>query len=162
MQSALEHSLDTLGGSGLSGHIQCIDSVSGCNSVLYRMRLEPATGVLSDFLLFGNSTDALPPAEIPVIRDTRAQLLAAFNDNPPRVVIVTSHLHMTGPEDFGKLARWPALATLLDTRYALAQEWRPTRPERWWSRNEYPAAFRIYVLRSPLTPPPPIYSHVEP
>ena len=53
---------------------------------------------------------------------------------------------MTGPEDFGKLDRWPTLEQLLASRYRLASEWRPVRPERWWSRQEYPAGYRIYTL----------------
>ncbi|MDP9040326.1 MAG: hypothetical protein M3O02_13825, partial [Acidobacteriota bacterium] len=147
MQTALQQQLEALGGSRLSGHIQCIDSVSGCTTVLYRMRLEPATGVLSDFLLFGNSTDTQPPEAIPVLRDTRAAFFAALLAHPPQVIVVTSHLHMTGPDDFRKLARWPAFADLLAARYTLINEWSPTRTERWWSREELPASFRVYTLR---------------
>ncbi|GAC1422489.1 MAG: hypothetical protein NVSMB62_18220 [Acidobacteriaceae bacterium] len=147
MLTSLQRDLEALGPAALSHHIQCIDSVSGCNTVLYRMRLEPATGVLSDFLLFGNTTDAAPPEAIPLIRDTRAAFSAALLADPPQVIVVTSHLHMTGPENFGKLARWPAFATFLSTRYTLATEWSPTRTERWWSREELPAAYRIYSLR---------------
>jgi hypothetical protein len=149
MLNSLQRNLGALGGPALSGRIQCIDSVSGCGTVLYRMRLEPATGVLSDFLLFGNTTDSHAPEDVPVIRDTRAQFLNAVAARLPEVMVVTSHLHMTGPEDFGKLARWPALAQILATRYSLATEWRPTRPERWWSREEYPASYRVYVLKPP-------------
>ena len=148
MLDSLEHNLQTLGGAALSGRVQCIDSVSGCGTVLYRMRLEPATGILSDFLLFGNTTDALPPEEIPIIRETRAELLAKIQSRAPEVMVVTSHLHMTGPEDYGKLARWPELERILATRYTLAEDWRPARRERWWSREEYPAGYRIYVLRN--------------
>lgn len=147
MLDSLQHTLESLGGPALSGHIQCIDSVSGCNTVLYRMRLEPATGVLSDFLLFGNTTDREPPEAIPVLRDTRIQFAAALTTHPPDVIVVTSHLHITGPDDFGKLSRWPWLSSWLDTHYTLATEWHPTRPERWWSREELPASYRIYTLR---------------
>lgn len=146
MLDSLQHALEQLGGPELSGHVQCIDSVSGCGTVLYRMRLEPATGVLSDFLLFGNTTDTHPPEDIPVIRETRAEFLSAIEADPPAVMVVTSHLHMTGPEDFGKLDRWPAFQKLLASRYRIASEWHPARPERWWSRQEYPAAYRIYTL----------------
>src|ERR1017187_9816135 len=94
--SSLQQNLTTLGGPALSGHIQCIDSISGCGNVLYRMRLEPATGVLSDFLLFGAVSDHQPPDEIPIIRDTRAQFSSAIAANPPQVIVVTSHLHIDG------------------------------------------------------------------
>jgi hypothetical protein len=145
--TTLQQNLTTLGGPALSGHIQCIDSISGCGNVLYRMRLEPATGVLSDFLLFGAVSDHQPPDEIPILRDTRAQFSAAVFANPPQVIVVTSHLHIDGPDNFEKLARWPAFASFLADRYTLQTQWSPTRTARWWSREETPASYRIYVLR---------------
>ncbi len=145
--TTLQQSLTTLGGPALSGHIQCIDSISGCGNVLYRMRLEPATGVLSDFLLFGAVSDHQPPDEIPILRDTRAQFSSAIAANPPQVIVVTSHLHIEGPDNFEKLARWPAFASFLADRYTLQTQWSPTRTARWWSREETPASYRIYVLR---------------
>jgi hypothetical protein len=145
--SSLQQNLTTLGGPALSGHVQCIDSISGCGNVLYRMRLEPATGVLSDFLLFGAVSDHQPPDEIPILRDTRAQFSSAIAANPPQVIVVTSHLHIDGPDNFEKLARWPAFASFLADRYTLQTQWSPTRTARWWSREETPASYRIYVLR---------------
>jgi hypothetical protein len=145
--SSLQQNLSALGGSSLSGHIQCIDSISGCGNVLYRMRLQPSTGVLSDFLLFGAASDRQPPETIPIIRQTRAQFSAAILARPPQVIVVTSHLHMDGPDNFQKLSRWPAFAGFLATRYTLQTEWSPSRTARWWSREETPASYRIYVLR---------------
>jgi hypothetical protein len=145
--SSLQQNLNALGGSSLSGHIQCIDSISGCGNVLYRMRLSPSTGVLSDFLLFGAASDRQPPESIPIIRQTRAQFSAAILARPPQVIVVTSHLHMDGPDNFQKLSRWPAFAGFLATRYTLQTEWSPSRTARWWSREETPASYRIYVLR---------------
>jgi len=141
--SSLEQNLNTLGGPALSGHIQCIDTNSGCGNVLYLMRLEPATGVLSDFFLFG-------PDNAPAVRQTRDQFSAAALARPPRVIVVTSRLYLGDPDhydNYAKLDRWPAFATFLATRYTLHTEWTPTRTERWWSREEKPAAYRIYVLR---------------
>lgn len=146
--STLRQNLTTLGGPALSGHIQCIDSISGCGNVLYRLRLEPATGVLSDFLLFGAVTDRQPPDAIPVIARTRAEFSATILSQPPKVIVVTSHLHMDGPDNFQKLSRWPAFADFLASRYDLATEWHPHRTARWWSREETPASYRIYVLRN--------------
>ena len=146
--TSLQQNLTTLGGPSLSHHIQCIDSISGCGNVLYRMRLEPSTGVLSDFLLFGAISDKQPPDGIPILRDTRQQFSAALAVNPPLVIIVTSHLHIDGPDNFEKLARWPAFADFLATRYTLQTQWAPTHPARWWSREETPASYRIYVLRT--------------
>jgi hypothetical protein len=146
--TSLQQNLTTLGGQSLSHHIQCIDSISGCGNVLYRMRLEPATGVLSDFLLFGAVSDKQPPDQIPILRDTRARFSAVLAANPPQVIVVTSHLHIDGPDNFQKLARWPAFSNFLATRYTLQTQWSPTRPARWWSREETPASYRIYVLHT--------------
>ena len=143
--TSLQQNLTTLGGPALSGRVQCIDSISGCGNVLYRMRLEPATGVLSDFLLFGQAGQ--DPESVPIVRQTRAEFSAAILAHPPQVIIVTSHLHIDGPDNFEKLARWPAFADFLATRYTLRTEWSPTRPALWWSRKETPASYRIYVLR---------------
>jgi hypothetical protein len=143
--TTLEQHLSALGGSALSGHIQCIDSISGCPTVLYRMRLEPASGVLADYLLLG-------PGTIPIVRQARQQFADDIFAHPPRVIVVSSRLHMQGGENFDKLTRWPELATFLATRYTLATEWHPTRPALWWSRAEMPASYRIYVLRTPAPP----------
>jgi hypothetical protein len=139
--SSLEQNLEALGGQRLSGRIQCIDSISGCGNVLYRMRLEPSTGVLSDFLLFG-------PDDVPIIRQTRQQFSVAVLANPPQVIVVTSHLHMDGPDNYHKLDLWPAFQSFLAGDYTLQTEWSPTRTARWWSREETPASYRIYVLRT--------------
>lgn len=143
---SLSADLNSLGGASASGRVQCIDSISGCGNVLYRLRLEPSTGLLSDFLLFGAVSDRQPPDQIPVIRSTRAQFSAAITAHPPEFIIVTSHLHIDGPDNFEKLARWPAFASFLASRYTLRKEWHPARPARWWSREEIPASYRIYVL----------------
>ena len=151
--STLQRNLTALGGAQLSHRVQCIDSISGCGNVLYRLRLEPSTGVLSDFLLFGP-----PPGEPvpPIVLQTRAQFSSAVLAHPPQVIVVTSHLHIDGPDGFLKLDRWPAFAAFLAERYTLTTQWSPTRTARWWSREETPASYRIYVLRpQPAAPPPP-------
>jgi len=141
--TSLQGDLERLGGAQLSGRVQCIDSVSGCGTVLYRMRLEPATGVLSDFLLFG-------PGDVGIVRETRAEFSAAIGARPPQVIVVTSHLHIDGPDDFLKLERWSAFEAFLAANYKLEKQWTPTRKERWWSREEFPASYRVYVLRAGL------------
>jgi hypothetical protein len=137
--SSLEQNLNRLGGPALSGQVQCIDWFSGCGTTLYKMRLLPATGVLADFLLFG-------PANEPAVQQSRAQFNQAFT-HPPRVIVVTSYLQPSGPDHYQKLALWPELQAFLTSRYRLDTDWTPTRTERWWSREEYPAGYRIYVLR---------------
>jgi hypothetical protein len=138
--TSLERNLDALGGQRLSSHIQCIDSISGCGNVLYRMRLEPANGLLVDFPLFGAD-------EVPFVRQTRERFFAAMNASPPQVLVVTSALYVDGPGEFRKLDRWPAFKSFLAEDYTLQTEWSPTRTARWWSREETPASYRIYVLR---------------
>ena len=138
--TSLEQNLDALDGQRLSGHIQCIDTISGCGNVLYRMRLEPANGLLVDFPLFGAD-------EVPFVRQTRERFSAAMNATPPQVIVVSSALYVNGPGDYRKLDRWPAFQSFLAENYTLETEWTPSRTARWWSREETPASYRIYVLR---------------
>jgi hypothetical protein len=139
--TSLEQNLEALGGSSLSRHIQFIDSISGCPAAFYEMRLEPESGVLGDYILLG-------PDKFPIVRQAREQFARDIFANPPKVIVVSSHLHFGNLENFQKLDRWPALVNFLATRYDLSMEWHPTRQARWWSRSETPASYRIYVLRS--------------
>jgi hypothetical protein len=163
--TSLEANLNTLGDAKLSGHIQCIDTNSGCGNVLYLMRLEPSTGVLSDFFLFGPGSEG---AQAPTVRRTRNQFSAAILANPPQVIVVTSRLYLANPDtydNYAKLGRWPAFKSFLADHYTLQTQWTPTRTERWWSREEYPASYRIYVLRPSLRPdlgPSDLTSNLEP
>ena len=138
--TSLQQNLDALGGERLSGHIQCIDTISGCGNVLYRMRLEPANGLLVDFPLFGADDASF-------VRQTRERFFSAMNASPPQVLVVSSALYVDGPGDYRKLDRWPAFQSFLADDYRLETEWRPSRTARWWSREETPAGYRIYVLR---------------
>ncbi len=138
--SSLQQNLNALGGPALSGHIQCIDSISGCETALYRMRLEQSTGLLADYPLFG-------PDSVPIVRQTRQRVYQDLLANPPRVIVVSSWLHFDGPGNYLKLDRWPALEDFLATRYTLQTEWTPFRTNKWWGREETPASYRIYVLR---------------
>jgi hypothetical protein len=114
------------------------------------MRLVQSTGILADYVLFGSDT-------VPVIRETRQQFLPAMLADPPQVMVVTSPLHIDGPGNFQKLALWPAFDSFLATRYSLKTQWTPTRTARWWTREETPASYRIYVLR-----PNPAHPSLEP
>ncbi len=145
--ASLQDNLQRLGGAGLNGNVQCIDSVSGCGTVLYRMRLVQATGVLSDFLLFGSSATPADRPQPPVVEQTRARFSEALRGRPPKVIVVTSWLHIDGPGEYRKLERWPAFAEFLARDYTVAVEWKPTRPEKWWSRPVWSNGYRIYVRR---------------
>jgi hypothetical protein len=138
--SSLEANLERLGGHSLSGQIQCVDSISGCGTTLYALRLEQQTGVLSDFLLFG-------PSNVPVIRQTRNEFASQVFAHPPKVIVVSSWLHIDGPGEYKKLERWPELETFLARDYRLDTDWTPTRMQRWWSREELGPGYRIYVRR---------------
>lgn len=138
--TSLEEHLEALGGQALSGHVQCVDSISGCGTTLYKMRLVQSTGVLSDFLLFG-------PETAPVVRATREEFRKGMVSAPPQVIVVSGWLHIDGPGDYEKLARWPEFAGFLSVNYELAKEWRPSRPDHWWSRRVWPDGYRVYVLK---------------
>jgi hypothetical protein len=138
--SSLERDLNALGGPKLSTHVQCIDSISGCGSTLYKMRLVQSTGVLSDFLLFGSENT-------PVVKETREKFIRDITHRPPEVLIVSSWLHIDGPDEYQKLSRWPGFANYLAANYSLQTEWRPSRPDHWWSRQQWPNGYRIYILK---------------
>ena len=130
----LDRDLTQLGGASLSGSVQCLDSISGCNTALGRLGLRQQTGLLSDFLVFG-------PATRPAVQRSRGSFLAEVTAHPPRILIVTSWLHPSGLPDYAKLALWPAFSCLLSTRYRLEVE-RSFPPG-----NNGPLGYRIYVLR---------------
>jgi hypothetical protein len=138
--ASLEQNLNRLGGQQLSGNIQCIDSINGCVTTLYKMRLLPATGMVLDFPLFGDS-------KLPVVQASRTTFREHIFEHPPQVLIVTSALYVDGPGDFQKLALWPELPDFLARDYTLDTDWHPTRPMRWWSREELGPSYRIYVRR---------------
>lgn len=139
--TSLSATLEELGGANLSGHVQCIDSIAGCGTTLYKMRLVQSTGVLSDFLLFG-------PETAPVVRSTRRQLLEAIEEDPPKVIVVSAWLHIDGPGNYRKLERWPEFSEVLSQKYLLKTQWSPDRPNHWWSRKQWPDGYRVYVLRT--------------
>jgi hypothetical protein len=142
---SLERNLNRLGGATLSGKIQCIDSISGCDTTLYRMKLLPATGILLDFPLFG-------PPEKPVVAQARDDFREQVFAHPPRVIVVSSALYVDGPGDYRKLERWPEVTNFLARDYRLDTDWKPDHTERWWSREEFPPRYRIYVLHQEAKP----------
>ena len=123
--------------SALNGRVQCIDSISGCVSVLYRMRLVQASGTLYDEFLFANTASGMPQA-VAQARQAISQDLAA---HPPKVFIISSWLFPEGPGDYGKLALWPAFAQDLARNYNLVDEQNFPRSENG------PLGFRMYVRK---------------
>jgi hypothetical protein len=138
--TSLETNLNRFGGHALSKHVQCIDSISGCGTTLYKMKLVQSTGMLSDFLLFG-------PADKPIIQESRERFEHEIKEKPPTVIVVSSFLHIDGPDGYAKLDRWPEFRNYLSARYCKVVDWSPNRPQQWWSRTQWPNGYRLYVLR---------------
>lgn len=124
--------------------MQCIDSISGCGNTLLRLRLVQATGLLSDFFIFG-------ARQSPAVQQARQGFQAAVADGPiPKYIVVTEGLHLQ-PEyaaNWSKLRTWPWFADWLGSNYILVLTRTPTRPALWWARPAMPAAYRIYVRNS--------------
>ena len=131
--TSLEQNLNALGGQRLSGHIQCIDTISGCGNALYRMRLEPANGLLVDFFRFRRGRCCHRAADA-------GRFFAAMNASRHRSSWSRARSIVVGRETLCKLDRWPAFKAFLADDYTLETEWTPSRTARWWSREETPAA----------------------
>ncbi len=119
--------------------VQCFDTFGGCINTMYDMRLVQATGYLYDCYLFTPGHDKA--AEL-----YRENFWAAYARTRPRLLVMTSQFCFGG-NSFDKLANWPRFQQELDRSYRKAADWRPERPEHWWSRREWPPAYRIYVRR---------------
>ncbi len=136
MIAAIRSDLTALGGAKLSGRVQCIDSISGCGTVMYEMGLMPATGLVSDFLVFG-------PAEKRVVRENRERFGREMKTRPPQVIVVTSWLHLLNVGDYRKSETWPEFAAYLQANYELYDE-RSFPPVM-----TGPQGFRVYVQKAP-------------
>lgn len=140
----LQKDLQALPPPELAGGVQCVDSVTACVDVLYRMKLVEASYVFYDEFLFG-------PASVPAIRDNRAKFWSDLQRNPPAVIVVTAPLFPDGPDNYAKLALWPEFDDYLRRRYRVAVRRAPTAPVHWWSwwrHEKIQDGYRIY-LRQP-------------
>jgi hypothetical protein len=108
---SLTADLNQLGGSRLSGHVQCITMPADCADTLYRMRLLQSTGLFYDYLIFGSSQQQ-------AIRDTRVRFWRQFESNTPQVVVLGSGLFPKIP-GYGKLDSWPLFKQELAQNYSL-------------------------------------------
>jgi len=136
----MDADLQSLGGSRLSGHIQCMDTTTGCSHAFYKLRLISETGLLSDFLVFGAPQN-------PEVREARAWFLPQIEAKPPWVMVVTSGLFPRGPKDFQKLRMWPEFDEFLSGHYRECVQRKPTEMVDWGGGPpEPPASYRIYVL----------------
>ncbi|WP_124847652.1 glycosyltransferase family 39 protein [Acidipila sp. EB88] len=138
---ALQHDLVALGGSSLSGSVQCISMAADCDTTLLRLHLVQATGLMYDYFLFGSDS-------YQVIRESRQRFRAQFQQNPPRVVVLGRYLYPEKTDDYSKLQRWPEFARYLNAHYTLYDD-RHFAPAECGFRG-----FRVYVLRSSKPPAP--------
>ena len=138
MEQDLRKVAGSPGIASLDGRVQCIDTISGCISFLYRVHLTQATGTLYDEFLFPPlaASGAVPP----VVAQAQQQFLDELRKNPPEVIIVSPWLFTEGPGKYEKLKRWPAFEQMLG-RYSLLDE-------RSFPRTQNgPLGFRMYVRR---------------
>jgi hypothetical protein len=136
----LASDLERLGGSRLSGHVQCMDTIQDCLPTLFTLRWLPATHTLSDAVLFG-------AGEKPAVQLMRRRFMDAAEAKPPFVIVVVSGSFLDSTSGYSKLAAWPEFASWLAARYTLVAERTPAHLIRWWSRAQPPAGYRLYVSK---------------
>lgn len=142
--TSLQQDLGRLGGQQLSGRVQCIDTTGGCYNALYDSRLLPSTGFLYDEFLFGSERDG-------VVAASRQSFWNAIQTHPPAVFIVVDRLFPSASPGFAKLGQWPQFNDFLQTHYWLCDAETPPAA-RWWSREDRPRSYRLYVLRTQPRP----------
>jgi len=136
----LRSDLDQQGGARLSGHVQCLDTFSGCINALYRMNLAESTGFLVDFYFWASP-------QTPVTEQMRQRFWTAILQNPPQVFILMQQDFPSDTPSFAKVDRWPQFAGYLQANYTLAAD----RTAKQWVKRESrlypPTGYRIYVLK---------------
>jgi hypothetical protein len=130
----LESDLQSLGGNNLSGKVQCLATMSDCDTALYHMKLVQATGLFYDFFLFG-------AARAPAVKEARQRSLREMQARPPRVFVMDSGGFPTGYAGYTRIDAWPQFADFLQANYRL-------QVQRSFSdsRADQPLGYRIYVL----------------
>ena len=124
----------------LSGHVQCLDSISSCATTLYALNLTQSTGQMQDELLFA-PPEKESPKQAREIAELRQEFLAELIQNPPRLLIVSPWLFPEGPDFYQKLQRWPEFSAFLQHRFILWDE------KRFAPNINGPSGYRLYVLR---------------
>jgi hypothetical protein len=135
---SLANDLNRLGGVTLDDNIQCIDTIDGCLSALYRLHITQSTGMLYDEFLFvprGVATQK----EYDVISGVKEDFLGHMFVNPPRVIVMTPWLFPDGPDNYAKIKLWPEFDSFIAHCYRMDIE-RQIVGER----SDHPG-YRIYV-----------------
>ncbi len=137
MSTAIAQDLRTLQRNGvpLDTHIQCLDGITGCYSALYRLQLASSTGFMGDQLLFQATST-------PAVQRARALFQQQLAGNPPNVFVETNYWY-GGPQQFTKIATWPAFQSWLHANYTLIQT--RTFPEH--PGDIDPIGYQIYLRR---------------
>ena len=105
----LEPDLQRLGGSSLSGNIQCVEAVNGCINTLYEMRLMQSTGFIYDAPLFTKE----PNLEV---QQLRAMFLSKMQQRPPKVLVLMKSW------GYDRVEVWPAFRSFLQNNYSIQAE----------------------------------------
>jgi hypothetical protein len=123
----------------LAGGVQCLDTYSGCLDTLYNMGAVEPTGELYDCYLYTAAS---------ATRDRyRQQFLQALRRSHPAVLVMSDQDCFHIKAGFGRVQRWPELATLLNDNYKLETTWSSDKPYLLWSRGEVQPAFEIFLRR---------------
>ena len=135
----MESDLRSLGSrADLQRGVLCLDQVFGCINALYHLRLVENTPLSGDLLLFTGE-------QLPVTEHARNLLWTSQQNSPANVVIVTNE-NFQGPNNYGRLQRWPAYDAFLMSNYRLLTS--RTFPCEFGRRDDEPDhlyGYRIYV-----------------
>jgi len=137
-EGALASDLNALGGQGLSGHVQCLQTFPECDTTLYRMGLVQATGLSYDYFIF-------TPHGGQAVEQSRAHFWQQMQSNPPTVIVVGVGLYPHPLTGYGKLANWPLLQDFLASGYRLYGD------RSFPDFESRPMAYRIYVKNADAT-----------
>ena len=105
----LEPDLQRLGGSSLSGNIQCVEAVNGCINTLYEMGLMQSTGFIYDAPLFTKEPN-------PEVQQLRAMFLSKMQQRPPKVLVLMKSW------GYDRVEVWPAFRSFLQNNYSIQAE----------------------------------------
>lgn len=122
----------------LSGHVMCIDSVSGCVETLYKLKLLESSRTMYDEFLF-------PSASYRAVALSR-NIFWQDVQTPPRVLILSSDLFPSGPLDYGKIGQWPEFQIWLQNFYQLKTERTPGTVHS-VGHTFAPPGYRLYIRR---------------
>lgn len=120
-----------------SGSVQCLDTVGGCITTLYDLRLIQSTGFLYDCYAYEGSDQAR----------YRTDLLAALNAARPRTIVLSNQFCLEQRYNFDRLRQWPELGEFLARNYRLDGGWQPSSTVRWWHQRERPPGYEVFTLK---------------